>query len=103
MTMASYQIFKRSYYYFIEKKDKDKRHLSNWRPIPLINHAKIGSKAITKRLENVLINIIQIFFQTFYCYELSTKFITQTIFTEITSNRKENRNIMICIDIKKSV
>ena len=43
----------------IEKKDKDKRHLSNWRPISLINvDVKIGSKAIAKRLENVLPNII---------------------------------------------
>ena len=43
----------------IEKKDKDKRHLSNWRPISLINvDVKIGSKAIAKRLQNVLPNII---------------------------------------------
>ena len=43
----------------IEKKDKDKRDLSNWRPISLINvDVKIGSKAIAKRLERVLTNII---------------------------------------------
>ena len=43
----------------IEKKDKDKRYLSNWRPILLINvDVKIGSKAIAKRLETVLPNII---------------------------------------------
>ena len=43
----------------IEKKDKDKQDLSNWRPISLINvDVKIGSKAIAKRLENVLPNII---------------------------------------------
>ncbi|XP_067036280.1 uncharacterized protein [Acropora muricata] len=43
----------------IEKKDKDERHLSNWRPISLINvDVKIGSKAIAKRLQNVLPNII---------------------------------------------
>ena len=43
----------------IEKKDKDKRDLSNWRPISLINvDVRIGSKAIAKRLENVLPNII---------------------------------------------
>jgi len=43
----------------IETRDKDKQDLSNWRPISLINvDVKIGSKAIVKRLENVLSNII---------------------------------------------
>ena len=43
----------------IEKKDKDKRYLSNWRPISLINvDVKIGSKAIAKRLEMVLPKIL---------------------------------------------
>ena len=43
----------------IEKKDKDKRDLLNWRSISLINvDVKIGSKAIAKRLKNVLLNII---------------------------------------------
>ena len=43
----------------LEKKDKDKRHISNWRPISLINvDVKIGSKAIAKRLECVLPSII---------------------------------------------
>jgi len=43
----------------IEKKDKDKLDLSNWRPNSLINvNVKIGSKAIVKRLESVLPNII---------------------------------------------
>ena len=43
----------------IEKKDKDKRWIKNWRPISLVNvDVKIGSKAIGKRLKNVLPNII---------------------------------------------
>ena len=43
----------------MEQKDNDKRDLSNWRPISLINvDIEIGSKAIAKRLENVLLNII---------------------------------------------
>ena len=43
----------------LEKKDKDKRNISNWRPISLINvDVKIGSKAIARRLETVLPQII---------------------------------------------
>ena len=40
----------------IEKKDIDKRKISNWRPISLINvDVKIGSKAIALRLQTVLL------------------------------------------------
>ena len=43
----------------IEKKDKDKRKISNWRPISLINvDVKIGSKAIALRLQTVFPRII---------------------------------------------
>ena len=43
----------------IEKKDKDRRWLKNWRPISLVNvDVKIGSIAIAKRLETVLSHII---------------------------------------------
>ena len=57
--MVNYQILRRKLSSLIEKKDKDKRNLSNWRPISLINvDVKIGSKAIAKRLETVLPNII---------------------------------------------
>ena len=46
---------KRAIITLIEKKDKDKRDIANWRPISLINvDVKIGSKAIAKRLEAVL-------------------------------------------------
>ena len=43
----------------IEKKDKDRRWIKNWRPISLVNvDVKIGSKTIAKRLETVLPQII---------------------------------------------
>ena len=45
----------------IEKKGKEKRNICNWRLISLINvAAKIGSKAIAKRLQKVLGEIIHI-------------------------------------------
>ena len=43
----------------IPKKDKDKKHLKNWRPISLLNNDyKIAAKAIALRLEKVLPTII---------------------------------------------
>ena len=43
----------------IEKKNKDKRFVENWRPISLLNvDYKIGSKALASRLEKVLPEII---------------------------------------------
>ena len=50
---------KRAIITLVEKKDKDRRDISNWRPISLINvDVKNGSKGISKRLEAVLPNII---------------------------------------------
>ena len=45
----------------IEKKDKDKRFIRNWRPITLLNtDYKIASKCIASRLDKVLPKIIHI-------------------------------------------
>ena len=45
----------------VEKKGKDKRQIKNWRPISLINvDAKIASKTLAKRLENLLPEIIHV-------------------------------------------
>ena len=42
-----------------EKKSKEKRYVTNWRPISLLNvDVKIASKAITLRLEKVLLDLI---------------------------------------------
>ena len=43
----------------IEKKDKDKKFLKNWRPISLINvDAKIASKCLAFRIRNILSSLI---------------------------------------------
>ena len=43
----------------IEKKDKDKRFLQNWRPISFINvDAKIASKAIALRIKKVIRKLV---------------------------------------------
>ena len=43
----------------IEKKHKDKRYVTNWRLISLLNvDVKIASKALTLRLEKVLSDLI---------------------------------------------
>ena len=87
----------------IEKKDKDKRYLSNWRPISLINvDVKIGSKAIAKRLESVLPNIIHYN----QCAYVKGRTICDAIRTvedimEFTERYCINGK-MICIDFKKA-
>ena len=87
----------------IEKRDKDKRDLLNWRPISLVNvDVKIGSKAIAKRLENVLSSIIH--------YNQCAYFKGRTIFDAVItvdnimefSERYNLEGRVICIDFKKA-
>ena len=103
--MASCQIPRRNPAIFtlIEKKDKDERDFSNWRPISLINvGVKIGSKAIAKRLESVLPNI------THYnqCAYVKGRTIFDAVRTiEDVMEFSERYNLegrMICIDFKKA-
>ena len=43
----------------IERKDRDKRILKNWRPISLINvDVKIASKALILRVRNVMQELV---------------------------------------------
>ena len=51
----------------VEKKEKDKRFVKNWRPISLVNvDAKLGSKTLAKRLAKVLPEVIH-FNQNAFC------------------------------------
>ena len=84
----------------IEKKDKDKRHLTNWRQISLINgDVKIGSKAMAKRLETVLPNAIHYN----QCAYVKGRTICDAIRTvEEFTERCCINSKMICIDFKKA-
>ena len=45
----------------IEKKDKDKRYISNWRPITLLNtDYKLAARCIAKRMDKFLENLISV-------------------------------------------
>lgn len=87
----------------IEKKDKDKWDLSNWRPISLINvDVKIGSKAIAKRLEKVLPNIIH-YNQRAYVRGRTIFDAVRTIEDVMEFSQRYNlEGRMICIDFKKA-
>ena len=55
--LSSYQ--RQAAIVLIEKENKDKRFLKNWRPISFINvDAKIASKAIALRIKNVIIGTL---------------------------------------------
>lgn len=50
---------KQAVIWLIDKKDRDRRYIKNWRPISLLNvDAKIASKALALRLEKALPEII---------------------------------------------
>ena len=87
----------------VEKRGKDKRQIKNWRPISLINvDAKIASKTLAKRLENVLPEIIH--------FDQSAFVKGRTIFDAIrttddviehTMNR-DISGILVAIDFEKA-
>ena len=88
----------------LEKIFKDKRDISNWRPISLINvDVKIGSKAIAKRLESVLSSTIIHFNQCAYVKGRTVFNAVRTIddILDYTERSKINGR-MIAIYFKKS-
>ena len=87
----------------IEKKGKDRRQISNWRPISLINlDTKIGSKAIARRLQKVIPDIVH-YNQNAYVKGKSIFDAVRAIddileFTE----REKIQSLMVAIDFKKA-
>ena len=86
----------------IEKKGKDKRHISNWRPISLINvDTKIRSKAIARRLQDFIPDIVH-HNQNAYVKGKSIFDAVRAIddileFTE----REKIQGLMVAVDFKK--
>ncbi|KAL9965974.1 hypothetical protein ACROYT_G023977 [Oculina patagonica] len=87
----------------IEKKNRDRRLIKNWRPISLVNvDVKIGSKAISKRLEKVLPHIIY--------YDQNAFVKGRTIFDAVRTindvidftKLKSYRGILTAIDFEKA-
>ena len=87
----------------IEKKGKERRQISNWRPISLINlDTKIGSKAIPRRLQEVIPDTVH-HNQNAYVKGKSIFDAVRAIddileFTE----REKIQGLMVAIDFKKA-
>ena len=86
----------------IEKKDKDKRFINNWRQISLINViVKVASKALSNRLKAVIHNLISVD-QTAY---VKGRFIGESIrvINNLIEhiNRKDEEDILFSTDIEK--
>ena len=87
----------------IEKKDKDKRLIKNWRPISLINvDIKVASKAIANRLKAVIHNLISVD-QTAY---VKGRFIGESIrvINDLIEHidREDEEGILFSTDIEKA-
>ena len=87
----------------IEKKDKDKRFIKNWRPISLLNvDYKIISKVFALRVKNVLSDLIssqQTAYIPFRCISESGRLISDVI--EMADLLKL-RGYLVTIDIEKA-
>ena len=88
----------------IEKKDCDKRYLSNWRPISLIDmDVKIGSKVIAKRLKKIRPCVIH-HNQCAYVKGRTTFDSVRTIenVMDFTERCHIDGRVRICIDFQKA-
>ena len=87
----------------LEKKGKDKRFIKNWRPISLINvDTKIASKALAKRLESILPELIHCN-QNAYVQGRSIFDAVRTIEDVIEyTKHTNNTGILITIDFEKA-
>ena len=87
----------------LEKKDKDKRLISNWRPISLLNvDYKIVSKRFASRLKKVLPNLIsspQIAYVAQSCINESGRLVSDLL--SVTKKMKVN-GYLVTTDIEKS-
>ena len=86
----------------IEKKDKDKRYIRNWRPISLLNvDLKIASKALALTIRPVLKNVI-CHDQTAY---IKDRYIGESISVQDIIeyvDREEEEAILFSTDIEKA-
>ena len=85
----------------LEKKDKEKSKISNWRPISLINvDTKIGSKAIALRLQVILPSIIH-YNQSAYVKERTVFEAIRTIDVLEYTERYKIDGCMVAVDFQK--
>ena len=88
----------------IEKKDKDKRFIKNWRPISLINvDTKIAYEVLAMRMQNILTSIISHHHQTVY---VNGRYIDESIrlISDILEYAEDNSmgEILFSADFKKA-
>ena len=87
----------------IEKKDRDKRYIKNWRPISLLNvDTRVISKALSERLKNVLSSLMSTQ-QTAYIKNRSIGEAGRLI-SDIVNicDRNNNGALLVTIDIEKA-
>ena len=86
----------------LEKKGKDKRLIKNWRPISLINvDTKIASKALAKRLEHILPDLIH-YNQNAYVKGRSIFDAVRTIDDVLEYTKQSGQSgILVTIDFEK--